>query len=171
MKNSEKGILFFSLQLISVLTILIAIYMEAATKKLNNVYVILDGILNKIVQVDYAMMTLTAITKKVVMVLFVNVTVVGIGMHKEIAQVTISSINLAFIIDPDHFSTTTGFYSICKISTSQLTFFFPQIFYVQAMMIVIIEAFAITEHVPAILDGMSKLIALVSNFKEVNAIL
>ena len=55
--------------------------MEAATKKLNNVHVILDGIVNKIVQVDYAMMTLTAITKKVVMVLFVNVTVVGIGMH------------------------------------------------------------------------------------------
>ena len=67
------------------LTILIAIFMEAATKKLNNVYVVLDGILNKIVQVDYAIMTLTAITKKLVMVLFANVTVVGIGMHKEIA--------------------------------------------------------------------------------------
>ena len=67
------------------LTTLIAIYMEAATKKLNNVHVKLDGILNKIVQVDYAMMTSTAITKKLVMVLFANVTVVGIGMHKEIA--------------------------------------------------------------------------------------
>ena len=67
------------------LTILIAIYMEAATKKLNNVYVILDGIVNKIVQVDYAIMTLTAITKKLVMVLFASVPMVGIGMHKEIA--------------------------------------------------------------------------------------
>ena len=67
------------------LTILIAIYMEAATKKLNNVYVILDGILNKIVQVDYVIMTLTVITKKLVMVLFANVLMVGIGMHKEIA--------------------------------------------------------------------------------------
>ena len=67
------------------LTTLIAIYMEAATKKLNNVYVILDGIVNKIVQVDYAIMTLTAITKKLVMVLFANVPMVGIGMHKEIA--------------------------------------------------------------------------------------
>ena len=63
------------------LTILIAIYMEAATKNKDNVYVILDGIVNKIVQVDYALMTLTAITKKVVMVLFANVTMVGIGMH------------------------------------------------------------------------------------------
>ena len=63
------------------LTILIAIYMEAATKKLNNVYVILNGMVNKIVLVDYARMTLTAITKKVVMVLFANVTMVGIGMH------------------------------------------------------------------------------------------
>ena len=63
------------------LTILIAIYMEAATKKLNNVYVILDGMVNKIVLIDYALMTLTAITKKVVMVLFANVTTVGIGMH------------------------------------------------------------------------------------------
>ena len=67
------------------LTILIAIFMEAATKKLNNVYVILDGILIKIVQVDYAIMTLTAIIKKLVMVFFANVTKVGIGMHKEIA--------------------------------------------------------------------------------------
>ena len=63
------------------LTILIAIYMEAATKKLNNVHVILDGIPNKIAQVDFVLMTLTAITKKVVMVLFANVTTVGIGMH------------------------------------------------------------------------------------------
>ena len=63
------------------LTILIAIYMEAATKKLNNVYVILDGMVNKIVLVDHALMTLTAITKKIVMVLFANVTMVGIGMH------------------------------------------------------------------------------------------
>ena len=63
------------------LTILIATYMEAATRKLNNVHVILDGILNKIVQVDYVIMTLTVITKKLVMVLFANVTVVGIGMH------------------------------------------------------------------------------------------
>ena len=63
------------------LTTLIAIYMEAATKKLNNVYVILDGIVNKIVQVDYVIMTLTVITKKLVMVLFANVTMVGIGMH------------------------------------------------------------------------------------------
>ena len=63
------------------LTILIAIYMEAATKKLNNVYVILDGILNKIVQENYAIMTLTAITKKLVMVLFANVTMVGAWMH------------------------------------------------------------------------------------------
>ena len=63
------------------LTILIAIYMEAATKKLNNVYGILDGMVNKIVLIDYALMTLTAITKKVVMVLFANVTMVGIGMH------------------------------------------------------------------------------------------
>ena len=55
--------------------------MEAATKKLNNVYVILDGVLNKIVQIDYAIMTLTAITKKLVMVMFANVTMVGIGMH------------------------------------------------------------------------------------------
>ena len=55
--------------------------MEAATKKLNNVYVILDGMVNKIVLIDYALMTLTAITKKVVMVLFANVTMVGIGMH------------------------------------------------------------------------------------------
>ena len=55
--------------------------MEAATKKLNNVYVILDGMVNKIVLVDHALMTLTAITKKVVMVLFANVTMVGIGMH------------------------------------------------------------------------------------------
>ena len=61
--------------------ILIAIFMEAATKNKDNVYVILDGIVNKIVQVDYALMTLTAITKKVVMVLFANVTMVGIGMH------------------------------------------------------------------------------------------
>ena len=61
--------------------ILTAIYMEAATKKLNNVYVILDGMVNKIVLVDHALMTLTAITKKVVMVLFANVTMVGIGMH------------------------------------------------------------------------------------------
>ena len=95
----------FSLQPSSVLMILIAIYMEAATKKLNNVYVILDGIVNKIVQVDYAIMTLTAITKKLVMVLFASVPMVGIGMHKEIAQVIISSINLASIIDPDLFST------------------------------------------------------------------
>ena len=43
--------------------ILIAIFMEAATKNKDNVYVILDGIVNKIVQVDYALMTLTAITK------------------------------------------------------------------------------------------------------------
>ena len=61
--------------------ILIAIFMEAATKNKDNVYVILDGIVNKIVQVDYALMTLTAITKKVVMVLFANVTMVGIGMQ------------------------------------------------------------------------------------------
>ena len=67
------------------LTTLIAIYMEAATKKMNNVHVILDGILNKIVQVDYVIMTLTVITKKLVMVLFANVPMVGIGMHKEIA--------------------------------------------------------------------------------------
>ena len=33
-----------------------------------------------------------------------------------------------------------------------------------------IEVFATTEHVSAILDGMSKLIALVSNFKVVNVI-
>ena len=63
------------------LTILIAIYMEAATKKLNNVHVILDGVLNKIVQVDYVLITMTAETKKPVMVLFANVTMVGIGMH------------------------------------------------------------------------------------------
>mgnify|MGYP001328239577 CR=1 FL=1 len=67
------------------LTILIAIYMEAATKKLNNVYVILDGMVNKIVLIDYALMTLTEITRKVVMVLFANVTMVGIGMQREIA--------------------------------------------------------------------------------------
>ena len=67
------------------LTILIVIYMEAATKNKDNVYVILDGIVNKIVLIDYAIMTLTAITKKVAMVLFANVTVVGIGMQKEIA--------------------------------------------------------------------------------------
>ena len=67
------------------LTILIVIYMEAATKNKDNVYVILDGIVNKIVLIDYAIMTLTAITKKLVMVLFANVPMVGIGMHKEIA--------------------------------------------------------------------------------------
>ena len=61
--------------------ILIAIYMEAATKKLNNVYVILDGILNKIVQVDYVLITMIAETKNLVMVLFANVIMVGIGMH------------------------------------------------------------------------------------------
>ena len=65
--------------------ILIVIYMEAATKNKDNVYVILDGMVNKIVLVDHALMTLTAITRKVVMVLFANVTVVGIGMQKEIA--------------------------------------------------------------------------------------
>ena len=65
--------------------ILIVIYMEAATKNKDNVYVILDGMVNKIVLVDHALMTLNAITKKVVMALFANVTVVGIGMQKEIA--------------------------------------------------------------------------------------
>ena len=59
--------------------------MEAATKNKDNVYVILDGMVNKIVLVDHALMTLNAITKKVVMALFANVTVVGIGMQKEIA--------------------------------------------------------------------------------------
>ena len=67
------------------LTILIVIYMEAATKNKDNVYVILDGMVNKIVLVDHALMTLTAITRKAVIVLFANVTVVGIGMQKEIA--------------------------------------------------------------------------------------
>ena len=79
--------------------------------------------------------------------------------------------SLNLIISALLFFNETGFYSIYKNSTSQLTFFLPQFFHVQTMMIVIIEAFATTEHVPAILDGMSKLIALVSNFKEVNAIL
>ena len=65
--------------------ILIVIYMEAATKNKDNVYVILDGMVNKIVLVDHALMTLNAITKKVVMALFANVTVVGIWMQKEIA--------------------------------------------------------------------------------------
>ena len=65
--------------------ILIVIYMEAATKNKDNVYVILDGMVNKIVLVDHALMTLNAITKKVVMALFANVTVVGIGMQKGIA--------------------------------------------------------------------------------------
>ena len=170
MKNSVKGILFFSLQPISVLTILIAIYMEAATKKLNNVYVILDGIVNKIVQVDYAIMTLTAITKKLVMVLFANVTTVGIGMHQEIAQVIILSSNLASIIVLDHFSTDfyseTWFYSIHQNSASQYTFFLPQYFHVSMIsLIVIIEVFATMENVSAILDGKTKLIALVSYFK------
>ena len=59
--------------------------MEAATKNKDNVYVILDGMVNKIVLVDHALMTLNAITKKVVMALFANVTVVGIWMQKEIA--------------------------------------------------------------------------------------
>ena len=106
------------------------------------------------------------------MVLFANVTMVGIGMHQEIAQVIISSVNLASIIDPDDFSTfsETGFYSIYKNSISQLTFFLPQFFRVQTMLIAIIEAFATTEHVPATLDGMSKLIALVSIFKVVNVL-
>ena len=65
--------------------ILIVIYMEAATKNKDNVYVILDGMVNKIVLVDHALMTLNAITKKVVMALFANVTVVGIWMQKGIA--------------------------------------------------------------------------------------
>jgi hypothetical protein len=38
------------------------------------------------------------------------------------------------------------------------------------MLIVIIEVFATVEYVSAILDGMSKLIALVSNFKVVDVI-
>ena len=59
--------------------------MEAATKNKDNVYVILDGMVNKIVLVDHALMTLNAITKKVVMALFANVTVVGIWMQKGIA--------------------------------------------------------------------------------------
>ena len=79
---------------------------------------------------------------------------------------------LASTLDPDHFSifSETGFYSIYKNSISQLTFFLPQFFHVQTMMIVMIEAFATMENVSAILDGMSKKIALVSNFKVVDVI-
>ena len=38
------------------------------------------------------------------------------------------------------------------------------------MLIVIIEVFATMEYVSAVLDGRSKLIALVSNFEVVNVI-
>ena len=49
---------------------------------------------------------------------------------------------------------------------TKILLFLPQYFHVKTMQIVITEVFALTKNVFAILDGKSKLIALVSYFKQ-----